>query len=344
MAYPNYVMAGVIDGFPEMAQPIGLRDVIKAPQIRGLWTWSRGGGWWGPFIHGNEQWIDLHVKVLLQWWAEKGAKTELEVFTSVTPTILPGCTASGCVRAFRNFSLVAADVVLKGQWGTVGGGCGDWMRDDRIGGLDRVGCLGHLKDPAEWSASLAEKEYGMTQSAQNLALYEAAIKPAITDPVLAATITVSASYASYLYTIVYQAWKLLQYAYRRANGMNPSMTTAELATTITAYDGAWGAYRAFGLAEVFAPSLYHPYYLCLGTTCNGAFNPPSSDQQPSSLDGKDAYGIGHTVDALRNITRLHGCAPDGFECTGGDPNAAPICCTNAQTCQGSHTWEPTCCC
>ena len=53
-SYPNYVMSGVIDGFPEMEQKMGLKDVVAKPQLRGLWTWTRGGGWWGPYIHGNE--------------------------------------------------------------------------------------------------------------------------------------------------------------------------------------------------------------------------------------------------------------------------------------------------
>jgi len=46
-----------------MSPPIGLKSLLKSPQLKGLWTWSRGGGWWGPFIHGQEQWVDLHVQV-----------------------------------------------------------------------------------------------------------------------------------------------------------------------------------------------------------------------------------------------------------------------------------------
>merc|ERR1711862_1006617 len=71
------------------------------------------------------------------------------------------------------------------------------------------------------------------------------------------------------------------------------------------YDAAWVAYRAFGLAEPYAPSLYHDYYLCLGTQCTGALDPsPRPD------------GIGNTVDAYRNL-------PDacesfaGFSCQEG---------------------------
>eukprot|EP01051_Picozoa_sp_SAG22_P000056 SAG22_NODE_1_length_62449_cov_158.689270_56_plen_77_part_00 len=38
-SYPNYVMSGVIDGFPEMATKIGLKDIVDKPQLKGLWTW-----------------------------------------------------------------------------------------------------------------------------------------------------------------------------------------------------------------------------------------------------------------------------------------------------------------
>ena len=42
------VMNGVIDGFPEMGTKVGLRDVVDKPQLKGLWTWTRGGGWCRP--------------------------------------------------------------------------------------------------------------------------------------------------------------------------------------------------------------------------------------------------------------------------------------------------------
>ena len=120
-SYPNYVMSGVIDGFPEMSTKMGLKDIVDKPQLKGLWTWTRGGGWWGPYIHGNEQWVDLHARVLAKWWTSQQAArtatedgnpsaaagmTEEEAFAAVCPGLLPGCTtANGCCAAFRTFSL-----------------------------------------------------------------------------------------------------------------------------------------------------------------------------------------------------------------------------------------------
>ena len=59
------VMNGVINGFSEMSpsEKKGLKDIIDSPLIRGLFTWSRGGGWWGPYIHGQEFWYNYNFKV-----------------------------------------------------------------------------------------------------------------------------------------------------------------------------------------------------------------------------------------------------------------------------------------
>jgi hypothetical protein len=305
-AYPNYIISGVIDGFPEMATKVGLKDIIKAPQLKGVWTWTRGGGWWGPYIHGNEQWIDLHVQVLMEWWNAEGALTEAAAFGKATSTLFPGCdVSSGCAAAFRNFSLAAAEVVLTGQWGVVAA-CGDWMRDDRLGSVSELGCLAGLQnDLDKWNAALGEKTSAQALAVANHNLLVQSILPHFTDTQMAEVVEVSSLYAVHLYTIVEAGWKLLQYAYRQSHKLEPAFpftTPAELADGIVKYDAAFSAYRAYGLAEVYAPSLYHPYYLCLGTTCNSAFDPPAADQG-INMHGVDSYGMGHTVDSLRlNMT------------------------------------------
>ena len=61
------------------------------------------------------------------------------------------------------------------------------------------------------------------------------------------------------------------------------------------YDAAWEAYRAYGLANVFAPSLYHDYYFCLGTNCSGDFDPADP--------GDGGSGVGKCIDGLRGGLR-----------------------------------------
>jgi hypothetical protein len=65
-AYPYYNGQGVIDGWEEYANhkgPKGLRDIVNKPTYAGTWTWSRGGGWAGPYIP-NEFWCKLNTYVV----------------------------------------------------------------------------------------------------------------------------------------------------------------------------------------------------------------------------------------------------------------------------------------
>ena len=88
----------------------------------------------------------------------------------------------------------------------------------------------------------------------------------------------------------------------KAHGPPPVQNASTLTSLIGAYDAALGAYRAFGIANVQAASLYHPYYLCLGTSCSGAFEPPACEMGPTFAGGKTHWGIGHTVDGLRMVS------------------------------------------
>ena len=68
-AHPFYIGDGVINGWEEYAQimkpgqPKGLRDIVNNPNFAGVWTWSRGGGWEGPYIT-NELWCALNAYVI----------------------------------------------------------------------------------------------------------------------------------------------------------------------------------------------------------------------------------------------------------------------------------------
>ena len=110
-AYPNYIGDGVINGFKEyewsMSDDLNksLRDIINVEdsKVVGVWTWSRGGGWDGPYINGNgeeldpdnplvgdygkpglghewgdELWADVNSYVV-QKWAQDTSKTDKEL-------------------------------------------------------------------------------------------------------------------------------------------------------------------------------------------------------------------------------------------------------------------------
>lgn len=68
-AYANYIASSVIHGFEEEPQGDGLHslaDFRHTPLFAGIWTWSRGGGWGGPYLH-DEFWCGANAYVLSQW-------------------------------------------------------------------------------------------------------------------------------------------------------------------------------------------------------------------------------------------------------------------------------------
>jgi len=190
--------------------------------------------------------------------------------------------------ALRNITVLGADSTLHGMWGTVGS-LPMWIRDDRMGGLERAGS--HFEslgsDESLWQASLAEKRRAKDNWNGAMALFMAEIAPALTDSVQSSFLASSIRYGQHLFGIIDAAWRVMAEGYRKDNGVQWSSIALQQA--IADYDSAFFAYRAYGLAEPYAPSLYHDYYLCLGTDCTGALDPsPHPD------------GIGNTVNRYRS--------------------------------------------
>jgi hypothetical protein len=84
--WPSYVAHGIINGFPEQAINTnytggvkGLRDVLNASTVKGLWTWSRGDGNYGPYTKAGELWQYINCRVLSAW-ASDPARDEADVF------------------------------------------------------------------------------------------------------------------------------------------------------------------------------------------------------------------------------------------------------------------------
>jgi hypothetical protein len=134
-AYPNYVMNGVIEGFEEykiLMPPDSIksvRGVYKSGTLGGVWTWSRGGGWSGPYIK-DELWCDLNAWVAAQW-ANNPEASEESVFKRYALERL-GLKA-GDYAAFRKMCLLSAEAVVRGRNSVHGDMNPWWTRDAGIG-------------------------------------------------------------------------------------------------------------------------------------------------------------------------------------------------------------------
>jgi hypothetical protein len=322
-AHPNYVMDIAINGptayeqtgigrVTNAAAPKCLSDLVGLPQLKGLWTWTRGGGWWGPYIHGNEMHIDLHFQVISSWWkanfpssprpapappapgppramaagtvAAPAAMTEAEAFAKACANILSGCTAAnGCCAAFRTLVRAAAHGVYLGKYGGSQNTNNMWLRDDRIGTMETAGIGSHSQ------SSMQSRVDAMAQWALVNHTYVTGVRPHMTDPQQQAELGAGVEYGQRLYGIIEAGWSSMVLGYAKIHGL-PFDATA-LNTSLEAYDARWAGYRAFGLTNRYAASLYHDYYLCLGTECSGAFSPLPGAAAPS--------GIGSSISKIR---------------------------------------------
>lgn len=159
-AYPNYIGNDVINGGREYAYLNGssdtksLRDIVNVPnsKIKGLWTWSRGGGWAGPYLNGNngikgkttganreiviedgsELWIDLNAYVIAAW-AQDTSKTDQYYVKQYAREVL-GMNDEDAER-FYQICLKSSDAVLYGlARGTTNNypNSGAWTRDQNL--------------------------------------------------------------------------------------------------------------------------------------------------------------------------------------------------------------------
>ena len=250
-AYPMYAMEGVINGFPENKK--GIRDIVENPLICGIFAWSRGGGWNGPYIK-NEFWCELNAYVICKY-AQNPKRTEKEIFMSYCKGIM-GLDAENA-EAFYKACLKIPDAVLHARYisaydKSLNGEkmpSANWLRDDRIAGMHKAlsEVFDYLEENGLVEEAIREKEYAVKlwkeikRDFENINIPNAELKSFIVN---------SAEYAVRLFSITDVAFRIFA-KYRKRE---------EVSELIDKYDKLWEQYRK---TQEFpqSSSLYHDDYL-----------------------------------------------------------------------------------
>jgi hypothetical protein len=261
-AYPNYVMDGVANGFEENSHPVGLKNLLRHPVIQGVYGWSRGGGWYGPYVK-NEFWSDLHAYVLgrvaaCSWLSEESAFREYCLDRM-------GLSEENAWR-FRALCLLSAKAVLKGRYCEAFDRALDeslpptalWMRDDRLGGADQLALVfDYLIEHKLLDQALEEKAEAVRlweRICELGAMIEAA------DARLREQLAVSVNYGRLLYGIVHEGWKVMAAVALWDRTQEPDLEEASRA--IQRYDALWREYRGLTSSPECA-SLHRGIYFSL---------------------------------------------------------------------------------
>ena len=252
-AYPMYTMEGVINGFPENEEKKGLRDLIGNRRISGIFAWSRGGGWGGPYIK-NEFWCELNAYVICRY-AKDPRKTEKEIFLSFCRERM-GLDDTNA-EAFYQVCRKIPEAVLRGRYISpydrslkgVKMPSANWLRDDRIAGLhkDLSEVFDYLEAHGLVEDAVAEKASALALWKEIKADFE---KIDIKDPKQKAFVVNSAEYGVRFFAVIDAAFRIFVKCRRKENAT----------AVLKEYDAAWERYRET-LDFPEASSLYHDDYL-----------------------------------------------------------------------------------
>lgn len=262
-AYPNYAVQGVIEGFKEQKNRRGLIDIKDHPLFSGVYTWSRGGGWYGPYVtRKNELWCDLNAFVIARWTQEP-ERSEKEIFEEYARDIL-GLNQANTAR-FRSIALMSLDAVAKGKC------CeafdtrerrhtpyptNQWMRDDLLHGMDKLEpVFDYLHKTGKTNDALLEKEAGVRLWQEMRSLCDEI--NAEENPAFKEVLTASTEYGLRLFTAISAGWHLL--ALGHANSKGDAVSEERIAAAIGTFDQAWANYQKLPNDYPSAATLYRPF-------------------------------------------------------------------------------------
>jgi hypothetical protein len=244
-AFPNYIAHGVIEGFEEYkytmptAPYISLRQLYNnAPLFSGVWTWSKGGGWDGPYIQ-NDLWNELNTWVMLNW-AKNPSKSEAELFNQYASSIL-GLSGTSLAQ-FRTLALLSADAVIRGHRSTFADLDPWWTRDQ------------YISAPPAIPTDATKKVRVLSQKVEAVQLFERIVRLAdsinMPDPENKKYMQISARYGLFVHKIYETAFQL------KYCSLDTQTSREKIDSLLTTYDTIWSEYRKFGADNPECPTLY----------------------------------------------------------------------------------------
>lgn len=271
-AYPNYVMDGVINGFEEFSlnsPQVGnksLNDIKNNPNFKGIWSWSRGGGWVGPYIN-NEFWCKLNAYVIGHWGVNT-KQSELEIFNQfMDENGIEGESR----KKFRELCLLSAKAVLRGhdsanlpfddEWVW-------WMRDEFLSGISptdttstTITSEGQLHQAfTQWyhkgllQKAIAEK-YEAVEIWKKISVLSDAI--VLKNKEDEHYIRTSSQYGLLLHQIIAEGWNIMGLGY--IGDRTGNYDKVSLASSIAKYDDYWKKYENLKQSYSDCATLYKPY-------------------------------------------------------------------------------------
>lgn len=252
-AHPNYVMQGVINGFEEYQHrepPKSIADILDHPTYAGIWSWSRGGGWVGPYIK-NEFWCELNAYVISQF-AKEPFRGEEEIFNEYARK--KGIDGRNLDK-FRKLALLSAKGVVRGHSSLIVPVNVWWTRDHFFGGLNELQeSFDNIINNSLVDEVLQEKRECVNIWKEIVLLSN---EMDISDKELEQFIRTSSQYGLIKYSIIEQSWIILLKGLEGERSGNFDSETMHQA--LKKYDDLWDQFRKLEETNKNCATIYKPY-------------------------------------------------------------------------------------
>jgi len=241
---PYYMGQGVIEGWKEMKEPKGLRDLLDNDKIIGIWIWCWGDGWVGPYI-SNELWNDINETVLRKWTLDPKKSEEFYFNEYASETLRLNGQA---LKDFRKLVMLATDGTFLGQQSVIVPVSDWWCRDHYLTAVN----VKKQVSAGKVDACIAEKAKAveMWNEAERLA---AGIT--LKDPRDTEFMRVSTTYGRIKYQVIEQLWRIQLMLAEETLNKTPLDKDAAIAA-VAAYEKAFDEWRQLKRDNPCCPTLY----------------------------------------------------------------------------------------
>jgi len=260
-AYPHYIARMVLEGFPELPNESGIASLASHPRFAGLYTWTRGGGWHGPYVDStNEFWCELNFAVLASWLQDPSLP-ESEHFAKVCKQHYQMPNEDCAV--LREIALGSEHAVLIGKQCTDYDEQTDrvmqyptnvWNRDDVLHGYDALDVVFEkLIELSALDSALKEKANAVEEwksLRSKCDLFSGAMPTKLRD-----VITTTTEYGLRFFTVIEAAWRVLGLGYAMRNN-STGATTAQIQCAIRDFDQSWAHFQVLPDDYPHCPTLF----------------------------------------------------------------------------------------
>ena len=286
-AHPDYVFNGFLNGFEEYSQLMkpgdkwGVKDLKGDPNFKGVWTWSRGGGWRGPYIT-NELWCDVNALTALEWardttLSESQALKKAAMKIGVSPDNvddfirLVHLSARGVVRG--HCSLIDIPRAHFNVW---------WIRDHFMSDM-------HTLDPFfDYLMKQDKVEMALREKQEAVDIWREMEKLAgrikMKDPADQEYLSVSVTYGRIKYEIIEKAFTVILLGH--VGDKTGKYEKKRIRKAINEYDHLWEEWRALKKDHPSCASLYEPYAFHI---------------DKNGVSGDKEHGLEARIDQYRNL-------------------------------------------